>query len=249
MKIRFPIKSADFFSWPIHFQSFMRRLGNRGCLLLSAFAFLSTNLLSVEPEKITLDDGRILIGIYDANANTITLTEGKVHATIKLRRDSIKKRETIEAASPPEKELKPLSLPLEKSTTDSVLPEKPRPNWLDARKALMEGQSRLIEQARAKEQEAIRLGIEFDRSFLLSADLRPAAVPALANDPKISEKERYEQILRMNQALTDLRSLAQSRDFESRQSYRWRDEGKSSVWHFLETYHALWLSTRSSIKP
>jgi hypothetical protein len=64
-------------------------------VLVTGLLVISCTLHSAEVERITMEDGRVLIGIYDEAASAVIVKSGKITANIVIDRRRITKREAL----------------------------------------------------------------------------------------------------------------------------------------------------------
>ncbi len=135
--------------------------------------------LAAEPEAVTLDDGRTVVGVYDAEAGTLTIVDhgGKATTIIKLRPGQVAARAPAPVAAV---EPAPPS-----SATEAVLagvPEAPGAIPGDPRDEL---------RAIAERADHDRLALAL--AWLQAIDLTPPPAVVLGADPRESEKRAKAQ--------------------------------------------------------
>lgn len=176
---------------------------------------------SAEREQLTLKDGRVLIGVYDGDAGTITL-DGPGSAIVRIGKDQISNR----SEAPPllVKSIKPMADEAEKTKP----PEDPTV-------ALRAIQKRYEEER-----------WQYCRSWIIAADFSGVPVPSLPDDPKKSEAMAYNIAVKLNDWLKPLRIAQQ--ELKSGKETRSIQGGRSLVEILLEGNVMKVLADRDAVR-
>ena len=158
--------------------------------LLLLVAVLACGLSAAEREKITLTDGRVLVGVYDDLAGTITL-DGIGGAVLKIREHQVKAREPAPAPAPPPP-VSPKPAPaIDEGEISKAPPAAVAERPEVAMRAMIERHQREL--------------FEYACDWISRADLSEVPVPQLGNDPRASEQEAFDLAKQANHQLREAR--------------------------------------------
>lgn len=153
----------------------------RNALPMAVLMMLSATLAAVE--SFTLEDGRTLVGTYDADTGLLAIDD---KVSVKVRARQIVKREPVEV---------PVAKPAAVAPAP-VVAEKPATPRLDADP---------VATISAMQKRHRRELFDYACAWLGAADLELLPVKPLPTDPKKSEQAHHDRVARINGSLMDAR--------------------------------------------
>lgn len=141
-------------------------------ILLLALILAAAVAATAEPEAVTLDDGRVLVGVYDATAGTVTIVDhgGKATTIVKVKPGQVAARAPAPAVEAPPAPSATAAVLAGEPDAPGAIPADPR------------DQLRTIAERADRERLALAL------AWLQAIDLTPPPEVVLGADPRESEK-------------------------------------------------------------